>query len=453
MSIKKKYNDFINIIDENIANLKDLNTNKVWSNTLNFENSFSNNQIVKESTNIHSPLISTVIEKINGIQSIDQIIAAQDTAKTNKKCICDTSSSDDFNNNIENIIKNDTTIFTDKNSQKSLSDSIKNYTLDNNTTGTSSRISKELERIPEISSQSPPKLDELRETQNSYQPERRQILDNSMSTQRVFDNSYDYITNQKVSNYIRPIDQSIAEESFQKSEEINEFDILINYNHKIEDDMNTINNQLDNLENLFNKTIMKKNNENNQNNQNNQNNNINYKKNNLFKGDILKHICSDIEEKIFLESTRGFNLRENIFKLRIDKLKENLKNYNPSSTITVGYIYRDFNNIKSYMNSDINTYWLNVYKTSDIITEKYLDPNSKLLQSCLKNLANNNKFKKKINNEIIRAFKKTIEINNIVPVSTQSTHLIENQNMQRNYSSIIIDIIFYTKNIINNTNI
>jgi hypothetical protein len=28
-------------------------------------------------------------------------------------------------------------------------------------------------------------------------------------------------------------------------------------------------------------------------------------------------------------------------------------------------------------NSDINTYWLNVYKTSDIITEKYLDPNSK----------------------------------------------------------------------------
>jgi hypothetical protein len=105
------------------------------------------------------------------------------------------------------------------------------------------------------------------------------------------------------------------------------------------------------------------------------------------------------------------------------------------------------------MNSDINTYWLNVYKTSDIITEKYLDPNSKLLQSCLKNLANNNKFKKKINNEIIRAFKKTIEINNIVPVSAQSTHLIENQNMQRNYSSIIIDIIFYTKNIIINTNI
>jgi hypothetical protein len=420
MSIKKKYNDFINIIDENINNLQDLNTKKVWSNTSDIEKAFSINNIEQLPNKNALP----VVEKLN---------------ETNKKCVCDTSSSDDYNN-IDNIIKNNFT--SDSGSSyteyKSSAAPKVSATLQKSSLDFENKDSTELQSNNNLSS----KLEEV-----SSQKEKIPILDNSISTQRVFDNSYDYVTNQNVNNH--QIDQSIAEESFQKSEGINEFDILINYDHKIEEDMNTINNQLDNLENLFNKTIMKKNNKNIKDNQN----NINYKKNNLFKGDILKHICSDIEEKIFIESTRGFNLRENIFKLRIDKLKENLKNYNPSSNITVGYIYRDFNNIKSYMNSDINTYWLNVYKTSDIITEKYLDPNSKLLQSCLKNLANNNKFKKKINSETIRAFKKTIEINNIIPKSSQTTHLIENQNMQHNYSSIIIDIIFYTKNIINNTNI
>jgi hypothetical protein len=89
-------------------------------------------------------------------------------------------------------------------------------------------------------------------------------------------------------------------------------------------------------------------------------------------------------------------------------------------------------NIKSFINQDINTYWLNISKNDSIINQKYLDPNNKLLKACLKNLSNNNKFKKKINDEIIRAFKKTVQING---------------------TDLIIDIIFYVKNKINNTNI
>ena len=197
----------------------------------------------------------------------------------------------------------------------------------------------------------------------------------------------------------------------------NRFDILVN------NDLNTMNKQMNNLEAMFNKIVEKKVNNNNEKND---------KKNDLFKGDILKNLCLDIEEKIFLESTKGFNINENVFIIRMDKLKEKLKIYNVPIFYTIGYIYRDHNNTKAFENEDINQFWLDINKKDGKIYENYLKPKSKLLQACLKNLANNNKFKKKINDENIRAFKKTIQINK---------------------NELIIDMIFYVKYKINNTNI
>jgi hypothetical protein len=210
----------------------------------------------------------------------------------------------------------------------------------------------------------------------------------------------------------------------------NEFNMILNNDIEIleENDLNTINKQLNNLEEMFNKVMIKK--INNQDNDDNIDNNNLIKKNNLNKGNFLKNLCLDIEEKIFIEATRGFNIKENVFKLRMDKLKEKFQNYN--APIIIGYIYRDFNNPKSFINEDIDTFWLNIVKKDNVITEKYLESNNKLLKACLKNFSISTKFKKKINDEIIRAFKKTVQIYN---------------------TDFIIDIIFYVKNNIDNTNI
>ena len=193
------------------------------------------------------------------------------------------------------------------------------------------------------------------------------------------------------------------------------------------EDLNTINKQMNNLELMFNKVIEQKLNTN----LKKENTNLN-KVNDITKGDILKKICLDIEDKIFIESTRGFNIKENVFKIRMDKLKEKLENYDSPLLYTIGYIFRDFNNSKSFINEDINTFWLDIHKKNNKIIENYLEPHSRILHACLKNLATNTKFKKKINDEIIRAFKKSVQINN---------------------TDLIIDIVFYVKNKINNTNI
>ncbi len=197
-----------------------------------------------------------------------------------------------------------------------------------------------------------------------------------------------------------------------------------NFNTIEKEDLNTMNKQMNNLELIFNKVV-----------ENKASNNKLIKKiknDDILKGDILKNLCSDIEEKIFLESTRGFNIKDNVFKIRFDKLKQKLSEYKIPIFYSIGYIYRDFNNPKSFLEKDINIYWLDFCKKDGIITTNYLKPQSRMLQACLKNLSNNNKFKKKINGENIRAFKKSVQINN---------------------SQQIIDLIFYVKYKINNTNL
>ena len=144
----------------------------------------------------------------------------------------------------------------------------------------------------------------------------------------------------------------------------------------------------------------------------------------------LKNICTDIEEKVFIESTRGFNIKEDVYILRMDKLQENLMKYKyRGNEYSIGYLYRNYNNSKSYINKELDKYWLNTYNDNGKLVEKELESKNKLLKSCLKNFSDSNKFKKKINDNIFRAFKKTVQIYK---------------------NELLIDIIFYVKYKINN---
>ena len=148
------------------------------------------------------------------------------------------------------------------------------------------------------------------------------------------------------------------------------------------------------------------------------------------KRDLVKILLDSIERKIFLESTRGFNLDENIYKINMSKFKTNLLNFKlplDSPKYTIGYLYRDYTNPKVYSLINETNFWLDTYKNSNSpsIIEKELDSKDKFLLSCLKNFKQTRKFKKQIGSTLVRAQIKTVEV--------------------LNTKNLIIDVIIYVK--------
>lgn len=129
---------------------------------------------------------------------------------------------------------------------------------------------------------------------------------------------------------------------------------------------------------------------------------------------------SELIEYVFKESIRGWNYEDNLFILQIDKLKENLEKIefvNILNSIKFGFIYRDFNDTKVYLDMDFSKYWIGYNIEFDNINQnpnklipiKYSIKN-KVLFYCLKNLTNTNKFKKRISKWNYKFIKKTIQI-------------------------------------------
>jgi hypothetical protein len=125
-------------------------------------------------------------------------------------------------------------------------------------------------------------------------------------------------------------------------------------------------------------------------------------------------------EYVFKESIRGWNHESNLYVLQIDKLKENfekIKNTNGSEQIKFGFIYRDFNETKVYLDKDFTKYWIGFNiefedknnLSNKMIPIKYSIKN-KILFYCLKNLAKSNKFKKRISKWNYKFYKKTVQI-------------------------------------------
>jgi hypothetical protein len=143
---------------------------------------------------------------------------------------------------------------------------------------------------------------------------------------------------------------------------------------------------------------------------------------------IFKRIHKIFYDNVFMESTRGWNLQNNIYVLNFNILKQNLSKVNigiNNNFLSIGYLYNDFENPKSFINKDNYSYWLDINLTKNIISSKTLKPTSKLLTSCIKNLEKSKKFKKKIGHSIYKCFKNKVQV-------------YGNKN-------IIIDIIFYIK--------
>jgi hypothetical protein len=149
------------------------------------------------------------------------------------------------------------------------------------------------------------------------------------------------------------------------------------------------------------------------------------------KKDLVKLMLNSIEKKIFLESTRGYNLENDIYKLDMQKLKTNLFNFkvDKDSKCTIGYLYRNFLNPKIYntINNETN-FWIEITKISNStnLLETELEPKNKFLLACLKNFKKTKKFKKQIGSSLFRAHIKTVELLNTP-------------------NKLIIDVIFFVK--------
>ncbi len=147
------------------------------------------------------------------------------------------------------------------------------------------------------------------------------------------------------------------------------------------------------------------------------------------KKDLVKILLKKLEKNVFVESTRGFNLDSNIYKLNMQKLKANLLNFElpKDSKCTVGYLYRNFNNPKVYNSTSQDTHWLEVSKAANSISilENELESKNKFLQACLKNFAKSKKFKKQVGSSLFRARINTVEL--------------------LNTNNLVVDIIFFVK--------
>ena len=182
----------------------------------------------------------------------------------------------------------------------------------------------------------------------------------------------------------------------------------------------------DRLENIYNKIITKKSNHNDNDNDNNKLSG--YKIENYIGSielinkmtiDMIIKKISVLIEHMYKESIRGWNHEHNLYIMQLDKLKENFEKVvckNLTSSIKMGFIYRDFNDSKVYVDKDFTKHWIGFNiefgdknNLNKMIPTKYSIKN-KILFYCLKNLTKSNKFKKKISKWNYKFIKKTIQV-------------------------------------------
>jgi hypothetical protein len=151
--------------------------------------------------------------------------------------------------------------------------------------------------------------------------------------------------------------------------------------------------QKEKLESLYEKEIYNENSSKNKNNKKKQSK------------DELKKICKDFEEKCIMDSTRDFNVREDMYYINMDILKKNISNFN--TKIPENYeccvLYRNYKDPKITLNPDKNIGWMEISKTG----EKYMISKNKILSASLRLFEKTNKFRKTINDIKVRAFKLT----------------------------------------------
>jgi hypothetical protein len=154
--------------------------------------------------------------------------------------------------------------------------------------------------------------------------------------------------------------------------------------------------QLNKLNLLYEKQIQKNDSTTNDNNKN-----ITYK-------DNLKKICKEFEENCLMESTRGFNVRDDLYYINMDILKKNIIEYNMKlgNDYECSIFYRNFKDLKIKLNPDTTIGWMEITRKGDL----NISSKNKYLVTSLNLFKTTDKFRKTINNVKIRAFKMTFNI-------------------------------------------
>lgn len=188
-------------------------------------------------------------------------------------------------------------------------------------------------------------------------------------------------------------------------------------------DKNSISNVKENLEKIFDKVIKKKSLSQSQLQNNKQSSNVQidiYDLNKIITNEnnninnLLDVLTNFLNKNIFEESTRGWNMENNVFVLNFNILKNVLEKikYSSKPDIKIGYFYRDFHNSKIYLDSDFTKYWIgNEFNSSENQIKKMNHTiKNKILFYSLKNLVESNKYKKKIGKYNYKFLKKTIQV-------------------------------------------
>ena len=248
----------------------------------------------------------------------------------------------------------------------------------------------------------------------NYIKNNKKNLENNLS---LLDDDFDIkICKTSVSNQIN-IEQSEFKNIFDKfinknSEEYKNDDVLIK----------------DNLEQIYNEILIKKNKKNNILNKLTNNYNLSiYLENIKSVDEMIKKISIFTEKYIFEESTKGWNFSYNIYIVDFIKLSDNLNKiiFPTNSNIKIGFLHRDYLNPKVNKEQNFTKFWIGCENSDEYNTIKKInyDTNNKILYYSFKNLSNFSKFKKKIGKTYFKFFKKTIQV--------------------LNNKDLIIDLIFY----------
>lgn len=137
------------------------------------------------------------------------------------------------------------------------------------------------------------------------------------------------------------------------------------------------------------------------------------KKHKTYK-DKLKEISKDFEEKCIMQSTNGFNIKDELYYIDMKELEKNIKKFNELNEYdkNTGEKYECVVFYKNYINTKLNNKidndkgWIELSRNNKI----NIPSNNKFLRASIKLFDTTNKFRKIINGYKTRAFKNTFYI-------------------------------------------
>ena len=109
-----------------------------------------------------------------------------------------------------------------------------------------------------------------------------------------------------------------------------------------------------------------------------------------------------------MESTRGFNIKDDLYYINMDILSKNITRFNLNipGNYECSIFYRSYKDQRVVLNPDKKIGWMEISKKG----EQNINSKNKYLSSGLRLFESTNKFRKTINGTRVRAFKNTFYV-------------------------------------------